>query len=177
MGFARAVWVSAVVLLGGCGHAPPPRISAAREVKPPGRVDRMYRGTPWYLQPPSSEALPEGVYLDEVPVAGPAWHPGADLLDRIRVRLARVDQAAVALRNGKGPADVVEDVDAIAELRDAAQAVARLVKVRPDVQAEAEELVKVAEELRAASAVRREKLLNRVEELTDLIRLQLSTTS
>src|SRR4051794_6951222 len=90
-----------VLLVGGCAHQ--------AQVVTAGRSERPYNGLPYYLvEAPPAPPPQGGVYEERVPVAGRAWQPGRDLLDEIRLRLARVDTAVVSLRGQAGASGTSE---------------------------------------------------------------------
>ena len=179
----RAIVLSAFSLLGlgvGCAHAPAPTPIAV------GRSTRLFVGQPAYMvAAPAGPLGPAGRADDRVPVAGSAWRPSRDALDQVRLSLARVDAAAVELRDPAAVLDERQNVaggktevaDPIAALQQSADRVAALVKVRPDLVAEAEELRQVARRLPDAKGLHRQRLLNRVGQLTDLIRVQIAATT
>src|SRR4051812_8414221 len=101
------------VVFGGCAYQlhQPTVVKGSMKARTgltyhPGESDRPYEGTPYYMDPPLPEPPPRGGYYDErLPVAGRAWRPGRDVLDEVRLRLARIDAAAVRLRTQGPPAE------------------------------------------------------------------------
>ena len=186
-----AIAFSACSLVGvaasGCAHN-----RSTSEPTIAGRSTKPFIGMPEYMVSRQPGPLgPAGRSSDEVPVAGTAWEPTRDALDAVRLSLARVDAAAVELRD---PEAAVEDRrgerqnvaggvadkdprDPMLTLRDSADRVANVVKVRPDLVSEAEELQEVARRLPTAKGLNRQRLINRIGELTDLIRVQIAATS
>lgn len=167
------------LVMPGCGHAPPPEpLAGVPPGEPPGRSVRPYQGTPEYMTPQGRIPTgPIGRWSDEVPVVGSAGAPRADLLSQIRVELARIDEAAVALdREGSEPAQA-DAADPLRELREGAEALAPLVRARPDLAAEVDELRDIARRFPSMSRHDRGVVLGRVGELTDLIRIQLAATT
>ena len=165
----------------GCAHD-----ARNRSPIPVGQSTIPFTGKPEYLVGRQPGPLgPAGRSDDRVPVAGTAWHPGRDALDEVRLSLARADAAAVELRmpdamqtERQNVAGGKEDMsDPITALQESADQIAQVVKVRPDLVAEAEELQQVARRLPSAKGLQRQRLINRVGELTDLIRVQIAATT
>jgi hypothetical protein len=149
------------LLLGGCVHPAP--IVESRI----GRSTRPFYGTPEWMElygPPLPSEV--GVFSDRVPVANFAGRPrDGDRLDHLRVVLAEIDTLAVGLRAQARPADVQE-------LSERAGEVGALVSRRSDLIAEAQEIGEIARLLPTAGRLRRGQLVDRLGQLTDLIRLQ-----
>jgi hypothetical protein len=160
----------AVASLAGCAYRPEVTIAEARA----GESARPYAGLPWYLEPADEPLEPSvGRYSARVPVAGRgrAPRPAAEIqqIDITRRLLADADLLVVSLRDPATPAARIDDLESVANQT------AYAVEQRPDLIAEAREMQSLVRVLRAARGLRREHALNRLEELTDLIRLQLDT--
>jgi hypothetical protein len=167
----RRLLPSLLVFAAGC--TPPP---AACPGPPVGTSLRPFEGTPEYFmarEPPPTG--PVGRYSDRVPVAGPA--PIApppqvrDRLDAVRSRLAEIDLLVVEMRAHHG-----SDADAVNELRRKTAELAPLVAARPDLAGAVGELDDLSRRLLVDAGVAREQVLARLEQLTDLMRTQITAT-
>lgn len=156
----------------GCMHEPRKREIVLGPT--PGQSHRPYGGVPDFLASPAVEAPPPRGPDERFPVAGSAWTPPPGALDTLRVDLAGIDDAAVALRR-TDPRDP-RAVEVLTSLQRYAAEVRSVVSVRPDIAAEADEIIAAATSLEEATGPMRTRLLNRVEELTDLIRLEVRVT-
>ena len=156
----RVAWALAVAVAGCAGTGVP-------EIREPvGRSHQPYAALPEYLRAPPQPPLgPVGRWSERVPVASlrPELSP---IGDELRLRIADVEQSAVALRGSPPPRTV-------GELRRAVEQLGEVVQARPDLAAEAREIEDVAQRMERAPPVENDRLVNRVLAVLDLMRLQL----
>jgi hypothetical protein len=156
-------WAWWALLLAGCAAGHPPLVPVGEVV---GRDYRPYAGLPWYLMPQQGPLGPAGRWDERYPVAlARRIERERPLGDQLRIALDAVDEAAVDARGS-------HDFE---ELRLAIANVAPLVRTRDDLTAEVQEMAEAAQDLGVAPEVRRDRLLDRILEVTDLMRMQLST--
>lgn len=152
-----------VVAAAGCAGRGVPARGAAEAV---GSSHRPYTAIPSYLRGKTEPPLgPPGRWDERVPVASLS-RDTPRIPDELRLRLADLDEAAISLRGTPSPRSV-------GEVARAAEAVAELVRRRPDLAAEADELREAARRMERAPPVESDLLIDRVLEVTDLMRIQL----
>jgi hypothetical protein len=156
-----------LALAGACAPAP---VSSPVYGTYPGESTRPYAGLPEYLVPaPPRVETRVGIYDYRVPVAGGRPFGPRETLERVRLRLAQIDAAAIALRTAAMPEPVAQRMERLAD------DLAGLLRERSDLAAEAVELQAMARRLRTELGMVRDNTLSRVERLTDLIRLQIDS--
>jgi hypothetical protein len=167
-------WMWIVVLVGGCAHEPGPLLATLGENVP-------YTGIPPYLKspkPPMQIAAVERV--SDVNVVGgtdtttttttvlqPCPIPKDVRLQRVRALLAAVDAQMAAL--GGRPANEMERLI----LQSTATELRELLIAWPDILSEADELIQRTGQLGTGLAIEQPQKVQRINQLTDLIRLQL----
>lgn len=156
----RFAWALAVAAAGCAGSGVP-------EIREPvGDSHLPYTALPGYLEGPPPQPLgPIGRYSERVPVA--SLRPElASISDQLRLRIADVEQAAVAMRGSPPPRSV-------GKLKRAVDDLAELVAGRPDLAAEAQEMAEATLQMAQAPPVQTDQLIDRVLAVLDLMRLQL----
>jgi hypothetical protein len=147
--------VLAALALAGCAHKLPP-------MEVVGQTHAPYTGKPAYLDeaaPPryAGRGWPGGQ------VAGPRALPAGERRERLRALLAAVDAHSVS----------VETLGDVRALQLTADEIVELVRPWPDLNAEADELRHIVTNLPKLPPKERDRARARMNQLTDLLRLQL----